>query len=239
MDSDDSQEFVLVNDDDVNDYNEDGILPQPPAVLSKIQKWLEPTDYHSDSSEYQKHLNSYLPGTGEWVQETESYQQWHSSPTNGSLWLKATAGAGKSKYMDERRSLETISANELWEYLASALVTLRKVYCVVDALDEMDIDKQDFFANFVDLGMRKPSSIKLLMTSRPLPRIETFFRTSSVLQIRLEQLKVDKDIAVYVDHRLQLANVEGELKKSVRQAVGGKAQGSFLYARLMMDELLD
>lgn len=295
MDSDDSQEFVLVNDDDVNDYNEDGILPQPPAVLSKIQKWLEPTDYHSDSSEYQKHLNSYLPGTGKWIQETESYQQWHSSPTNGSLWLKATAGAGKSvlaamlagklaktekvpvlcfffrqiiatnhdpqsmvrdwismilthspplqarmkKYMDERRSLETISANELWEHLASALVTLRKVYCVVDALDEMDIDKQDFFANLVDLGMQKPSSIKLLMTSRPLPRIETFFKTSSVLQIRLEQLKVDKDIAVYVDHRLQLANVEGELKKLVRQAVGGKAQGSFLYARLMMDELLD
>ncbi|KAG4439135.1 hypothetical protein IFR05_005372 [Cadophora sp. M221] len=287
MDSDDSHGFVLVNDNDINDYNEDGILPQPPAVLSKIQKWLEPTDYHFDSSEYQKHLNSYLTGTGEWVQETESYQQWHSSLISDSLWLKATAGAGKSvlaamladklaktekvpvlffffrqiiatnhdpqsmvrdwismilkhspplqarmkKYMDERRSLETISANELWEHLVNALVTLRKVYCVVDALDEMDIDKQDFFINLVNLGLRNPSSIKLLLTSRPLPRIEAFFRTPS--------LKVDKDIAIYVDHRLELANVQGELKTSVKRAIGGKAQGSFLYARLMMDELLD
>ncbi|KAK0099478.1 hypothetical protein ONS96_008315 [Cadophora gregata f. sp. sojae] len=295
MHSDDSLEFVLVNDEDVNDYNETGIAPQPPDVLVKIQEWLQPTDYNSESSEYHKHLNSYLRGTGEWVQETEAYQQWHSSPEIGSLWLKGTAGAGKSvlaamladklakteevpvlffffrqiiatnhdpqslvrdwismilnhspslqatllHLVDERRGLETISASEFWQYLVHALVSIPKVYCIIDALDEMDIDKQDFFTNIVNLGKRKPSSIKLLITSRPLPRIEAVLRTPSVLQIRLEQLKVDKDIAVYVDHRLQLASVEGDLRASVKEAVGGKAQGSFLYARLMMDELLD
>ncbi|KAL2064482.1 hypothetical protein VTL71DRAFT_4976 [Oculimacula yallundae] len=294
MDSDDSQDFVLVTGDDIDD-NEDSLLPQPPDVLDRIQKWLEPTDYDSESSEYQKHLNSYLPGTGEWVRETEEYQQWHNSPSNRSLWLKATAGAGKSvlaamladklakvekfpvlcfffrqiiatnhdpqsmvrdwismtlshspllqatmkKYMDDRRSLDTISANELWQHLLKSLTALPKVYCVVDALDEMDIDKQYFIANLVDLGQQESGSIKLLVTSRPLPRIEAFLRTSSVLQIRLDQLKVDPDIAVYVDNRLQLASADGSLKESVKEAIGDKAQGSFLYARLIMDELLD
>jgi hypothetical protein len=93
-----SQDFVLVEDDDLADYKEAGILPPPAKILARIQKWLQPTDYSSEFSEYNKHLTSYVPGTDLWIQETEAYQQWHDSPGHGSLWMKAIAGAGKSVF---------------------------------------------------------------------------------------------------------------------------------------------
>lgn len=295
MSSQDGQDFVLVHEDDLTDYNEAGILPQTPEIIDGIRRWLEPTDYLAESSEYKKHLSSHVAGTGGWIQQTDSYRMWHESPTCGSLWVKATAGAGKSvfaaitakkllstekapvlffffrqivatnhdpqsltrdwismilnhspplqakmkKYMDERRALHTISTNQFWQDLEEGILALPKVYCIVDALDEMDIDQERFLENLVRLGKSKPVSIKIMLTSRPLPRIEAFLKDPSVLQIRLEQLKVDEDIAVYVDFRLQQASVDLELRPAVRKAIGERAQGSFLYARLMMDELLD
>jgi ankyrin repeat protein len=293
MSSQGSQEFVLVEDDDLADYNEAGILPQPAKIQTEIQKWLQPTDYNAESSEYNKHLTSYVLGTDLWIQETEAYKQWHDSPDHGSLWVKAIAGAGKSvfaamiasklaetekvpvlpfffrqiiatnhdphsmtrdwismilkhspllqarmkKYMDDRRALENITANEFWHDLVHALVSLPKVYCVVDALDEMDIDQEAFFKNLVDLGKRKPSTVKILMTSRPLPRIEAYLKDPSVLQVRLEQRKVDEDIALYVQYRLtKTPQLNDDVRRSVKAAIGRKAQGSFLYARLMLDE---
>lgn len=295
MDAQDGQDFVLIEDSDLHGYDEE-LLPQPPEVLAGILKWLQPTDYLGEASEYKKHLSSYVTGTGVWIQETEAYRKWHDSPDHGTLWTKAIAGAGKSvfaamttaqlartenvpvlffffrqiiatnhdprsmardwiamvlehspplqarmkKHMDDRRMLENISTNEFWQDLARALVTLPKVYCVVDALDEMDIDQEDFLKNLVALGKRKPSTIKLLMTSRPLPRIEAFLKDPSVLQIRLEQLNVDKDISLYVDHRLRnRADLDASVRAAINHSIGQKSQGSFLYARLMMDEILD
>lgn len=295
METPESQDFVVVEEEDLDDYDA-GILPQSPEVIADIKKWLQPTDYLADSSEYNKHLHNHVRGTGLWIQETEAYRKWHESSNQGSLWVKAIAGAGKSVfaamiaeklsrtehvpvlsfffrqiiatnhdpqsmvrdwismildkspplqarmkvYMDDHWALDSITTNEFWQDLVHALVSMPKVYCIVDALDEMDIDQQDFFNNLVKLGKRKPASIKLLMTSRPLPRIEAFMKDQSVLQVRLEQSKVDTDIAIYVKHRLRQKNdVSAELRAAIKRAVGEKAQGSFLYARLMMDELLD
>ncbi|KAL2851541.1 hypothetical protein BJY01DRAFT_117222 [Aspergillus pseudoustus] len=68
---------------------------------AKLHKWLRPTDYLGEFSEFQKHLNSHVPGTGEWIRQTEQYKQWHEDTEagahgNGALWVKAIAGAGKS-----------------------------------------------------------------------------------------------------------------------------------------------
>jgi len=295
MDNENDQDFVLVEDNDIHGYDEE-LLPQPPETLTAILTWLKPTDYLGEASEYNKHLTSYVAGTALWIQQTEAYQQWHSSPDHGSLWTKAIAGAGKSvfaamltaqlskteeipvlffffrqiiatnhhpqslvrdwiamilmhspslqarmkKHMDDRRALDNISTNEFWQDLVRALVFLPKVYCIVDALDEMDIDQEEFLKNLVALGKRKPSTIKLLMTSRPLPRIESFLKDPSILQVRLGQVKVDKDIALYVSHRLQnRADLDEPVRNAITQSIGMKSKGSFLYARLMMDEILD
>jgi hypothetical protein len=296
MNRNDGQEFVVVGEEDINDFNEAGILPQSPEVLAKIQEWLQPTDYLADSSEYNKHLSSYVPGTDLWIEQTDAYRKWHDSPDHGSLWTKAIAGAGKSvfaamtasklaqiekvpvlffffrqivatnhdphsmtrdwismilhhspplqakmkDYMDNRRTLDNITINELWQDLVQALQSVPKAYCIVDALDEMDNDKEEFFQSLVDLGKQRPASIKVLMTSRPLPRIEGRLKDPSILQVRLDQHSVDKDIAVYVDHRLNAhPNVNSELRSAVKHSIREKAQGSFLYTRLILDELLD
>jgi hypothetical protein len=111
----------------------------------------------------------------------------------------------------------------------------------------MNISKLSFLNHLVELGKQKRhSTIKVLMTSRPLPRIESILRTPSILQIsilqiRLRQNMVDTDIAV-VNHRLwEHADVRltYEIRESVRSAICTEGQGSFLYARLMVDNLLE
>ena len=148
--------------------------------------------------------------------------------------------ARMKKHMDDHRTLENISTNEFWQDLVRALTVMPKVYCIVDALDEMDIDQEGFLESLVALGKRKPSNIKLMLTSRPLPRIEKFLKDPPILQIRLEQLKVDNDISVYLGHRLRnLEDVEDSVRTAIKDSICHRSQGSFLYARLMMDEILD
>ena len=143
--------------------------------------------------------------------------------------------ATMKKYMDSRRTMDGPSMSELWTDLNEALLSLGKVYCVVDALDEMDVDQEPFFIDLLRLGRLKPASIKLLMTSRPLPVIEQALKDPSVLQIRLEQRLVDGDIAVYINHRLnQRPDFNDDLRQAVRDEIGCKSQGSFLYAGLAM-----
>lgn len=140
--------------------------------------------------------------------------------------------------MDSRQSIDGLSTSSLWADLTEAVGSLPKVYCVVDALDEMDLDQESFFQDLSRLGKLRPLSIKLLMTSRSLPRIEQVLRDPSILQIRLEQRLVDIDIALYVDHRLnQRPDFNDELQRAVKDEIIKKSQGSFLYTRLMMDEL--
>jgi hypothetical protein len=69
----DDNDFVVLDEDDVGDYNAEGLLPESPETIQKIQQWLQPTNFAADSSEYKKHLNSYVAGTGNWIQQTEAY----------------------------------------------------------------------------------------------------------------------------------------------------------------------
>jgi hypothetical protein len=71
----DDQDFVVLEDQDLADFNTAGLLPQSPGTIDQILKWLKPTDYTADSSEYNKHLASYVPGTGVWIQESGQYQE--------------------------------------------------------------------------------------------------------------------------------------------------------------------
>lgn len=90
------QDFVVVNDKNLADFNPASLLPQPSEDILKIRQWLQPTDYEAESSEYKKHLSSFVPGTGEWIRKTKQYQQWLQNPGHGTLWLKGVAGSGKS-----------------------------------------------------------------------------------------------------------------------------------------------
>ncbi|KAK4148954.1 ankyrin repeat-containing domain protein [Chaetomidium leptoderma] len=91
-------DLVVVGRDDVSNFNEENILPQPPEVLAEIRAWLRPTAYDEEGREYRKHLSSRVEGTGGWLFSTNAYREWHSSPGEGLLWIRGIPGSGKSVF---------------------------------------------------------------------------------------------------------------------------------------------
>ena len=92
MASDLSDDFELIDSLDVAKQ----IVAEKQPDISRIKKWLDPTDYTAMSSEFRRHLSSKAPETGEWIRQTSQFCQWQSSKDHGSIWIKAVPGAGKS-----------------------------------------------------------------------------------------------------------------------------------------------
>jgi hypothetical protein len=46
-----------------------------PEDLAKVHKWLQPTDYMAESSEFHRQLLFQAPGTGLWICDTPRFQQ--------------------------------------------------------------------------------------------------------------------------------------------------------------------
>jgi hypothetical protein len=144
------------------------------------------------------------------------------------------------RLIDNGRASESVPTSEFWSHLLNCLDLLSKVYCIIDGLDEMDMAGKSFLDSLVELGKRRPSSIKVLMTSRPLPWIEAHLKKPSVMQLRLNPAMVDRDISTYVEHRLsRRSDLSDDIKVAFKRSMESKAKGSFLYARLMMDELIE
>jgi hypothetical protein len=141
--------------------------------------------------------------------------------------------------LKNNRSLESVAFDELWYNLVAALCTLPRVYCIADALDEMDTDNESFIQRLIQLGKRYPSSVKVLMTSRPLPRIEKVLNEPSVLQIPLRLPLIDHDIAIYTQSRLSATDLPVKTKTCIQRTICTKSEGLFLYARLMIDDLFN
>ncbi|KAL3484484.1 ankyrin repeat-containing domain protein [Aspergillus germanicus] len=279
--------------------NETGSSSDPSTEeLATLRAWLRPTDYLGESSEFKKHLNSHVPGTGEWLQQTKQYKQWHDEAKCGALWMKAIAGAGKSvlaarlisnlqeteeqtpvlffffrqivaanydaqsfvrdwmsqlvgysphlrtqinTWIKQHRALRTFSFDELWQCVLESLGFLDRVYCIVDAMDELNREQTDFLLRrLVGLGQMRPQAVKVVMTSRPLPQIQKVLNTPSVLQLRLEDRQTNKDISLFIEYRLRQApGIRDATKETIRTSIEDRVHPSFLYARLMLIELLD
>jgi ankyrin repeat protein len=264
-------------------------------ALEKIRKWLQPTEYMAESSEFRRHLLSQAPQTGLWICDTEKFKKWHASPSHGSLWIKGVPGAGKSvlaaslvhhlrsqedlpvlffffRYIlvANRRArslmqdwlaqllphslrlqaslqpmleceLNDLSDERLWELLLLGLSSIEKAYCVVDALDEMEIDENNgFLARMNSLATFRPDCIKLLMTSRPKQYLQSSLMEASIVHISLQDDLVGKDIANFVSYRLQLAVLDKKdagFLDSLVSTICTRSQGLFLYARLLLDQI--
>ncbi|KAH8895430.1 ankyrin [Thozetella sp. PMI_491] len=285
---------VVVGRDDVSDFNPENILPQPPEILAKIRSWLQPTDYDAEGSEFRKHSDSYLPGTGEWILSSDTYRKWHASSDDGLLWIRGIPGSGKSvcaaslinklatdqvpvlffffrqiidanhnhvsalrdwlvqilkfspplqlelqKHVKEYRAVDSLAINDLWRYLRLGL-SHQKAYIVVDALDEMDQshDTEAFLESLADLSRWRPSKMKVIITSRPVPSVERPLRLAKTLNIFLEERMVDLDIMAYVQSCLEKSTIPHKDQIKIKAAVPGRANGLFLYAKLSIDRFL-
>ena len=129
----------------------------------------------------------------------------------------------------------------LWDAITHALQNMPAVVCVVDALDEMDDEDFGFVNQLLVLGTGYPGRVKLLLTSRPIPKIEKAFRDSQVLRLKLELSLIYPDVAKYVDVKLVSLNppLGPETEDLVKQTICERAQGLFLHARLMTDNLIE
>ncbi|KAJ5369177.1 uncharacterized protein N7496_008937 [Penicillium cataractarum] len=141
----------------------------------------------------------------------------------------------KTEYLDNNRSIDSLATIDLWENIKFALSTFPKAYCITDALDEMDQGNDDFIQALAEFGQWRPANLKVLIFSRPVVAVESPLRPFSVSSLCLEEQLVDIDIAAYVQHRLQGSAVPKEYWNLITEAVPGRANGLFLYARLAMD----
>ncbi|KAL5354784.1 hypothetical protein ACLOAV_000874 [Pseudogymnoascus australis] len=243
-------DFELVNRHEVNLSPED---------LAKIQKWLQPTNHTGLSSEFRRHLASQAPGTSNWICDTLKFKQWQTSENHGSLWIKGVPGAGKSvlaaSVVDHLKrdgenpallqplssnELENVSDEQLWGHLLAGLSSVQNAFCVVDAIDEMQLDSK-FLQRLNSLAGFRPGSVKLLMTSRPKEYLQSSLRDTSTLHISLESDAVGKDITVFVSHRLRSALPGAdheELRGLLASTISMKSRGLFLYARLALDQIV-
>ncbi|KAI0447555.1 ankyrin repeat-containing domain protein [Xylaria telfairii] len=131
--------------------------------------------------------------------------------------------------------------NRLWDALVDSVGRIEKAYLVVDALDEMDEDDWSIIDRLTQLGNLQGSTTKLLVTSRPIPKIEETLRVFQVPYIRLDSTSTHPDVARYVTvstHTLDRV-ISPEKEDIVREVICERAKGLFLHARLMIDALVE
>ncbi|KAL7960442.1 ankyrin repeat-containing domain protein [Trichoderma compactum] len=140
-----------------------------------------------------------------------------------------------------------ISGNEsslVWPALVEALVKsiTKNVYCVVDALDEMDDgDFEGMTSRLVELSTAAPEKIKVMMTSRPLPKIEQAFSNRGIVRLKLDPALLFPDVARYVNARMATLEppLSDDKNELIKQTICERANGLFLHARLIADNLAE
>ncbi|KAL2203308.1 ankyrin [Sarocladium strictum] len=141
-----------------------------------------------------------------------------------------------AEYVRDGARLSELTSTTLLEDIKKAFLSLpSKVFCVVDALDEMDIGHEVFFEELAALGTYRPRTVKVFVTSRPVPRVEVPLRKCASLVVRLDEDLVDNDIYTFVRTTLETSDIPKGQWATIAQAVPGKANGLFLYPRLAMD----
>ncbi|KAI9836516.1 MAG: hypothetical protein M1837_003288 [Sclerophora amabilis] len=142
----------------------------------------------------------------------------------------------------QHSTLYDISLDELWEILSLALMAIPKVYCVADALDEMEEGHEKLLRQVLDLAAQK-EPLKIIVTGRPNPsrHLEMVLHHPALLELCLEHHFVNRDIATYLEHRLKdshSVDFSNEDRQLIKQAICAKGPGSFLYARLILDHII-
>ncbi|KAK4075643.1 hypothetical protein Trihar35433_2203 [Trichoderma harzianum] len=143
------------------------------------------------------------------------------------------------EYLDERRTIETLSITEMFRDLRLACTYVPKVYCIIDALDEMNLGNDQFLHELAKFASWQPPKMRVIITSRPVPAVETPLRPYPTVQIRLQEQLVDQDIAVYVQRLLASSHIPTDDQNKIQQAVLEKAGGIFLYAKLVMEQIME
>lgn len=102
----------------------------------------------------------------------------------------------------------------------------------------------DAYINFInklkDVGTdNQLDQVKVLLISRPIPRIEGILRDRKVASVKLDPTMLYPDITHYVEVRLNTLSPKLSSSKyqEVKEAICERAKGLFLHTRRMTDNL--
>ncbi|KAG7057332.1 ankyrin repeat-containing protein [Colletotrichum scovillei] len=147
--------------------------------------------------------------------------------------------------LSQNHAISDCEMDLVWPAITKALTEEgvgEQVFCVVDALDEMDdCDFGDMARRLVAFGTSKPEKIRVMMTSRPLPEILQALADPHIRQFKLDPALLSSDVARYVDDRMATFEpaLGDEKKELVAKTICDRAGGLFLHARLVLDSLVE
>ncbi|KAJ6555662.1 hypothetical protein DFH09DRAFT_1037923 [Mycena vulgaris] len=121
--------------------------------------------------------------------------------------------------------------------LTSSIGEYRKVYFVIDALDEYPEKQRNVL--LTHLAMLGPT-VNLMITSRPHVTLEPFLERVQHLEIQATEDDLSQYVTQYISksHRLSRhVQTHPELYKEIESTILSNAQGMFLLAKLHMDSL--
>jgi ankyrin repeat protein len=121
------------------------------------------------------------------------------------------------------------------------------IYLIVDALDEANQDERDDILQALAKLISLTPLVRIVITSRPEEDILTWFERISrsdslakaVSQIRIPHEATIRDIEIYIQSRVQQSAKlrHPSVMEDVKSTILNRAEGMFLYVRLMIDEL--
>ncbi|KAJ7029871.1 ankyrin repeat-containing domain protein [Mycena alexandri] len=163
----------------------------------------------------------------------------------GALWRQLVVGKPISPvvlelYDHSRERATRPSLDDVSTALNSALEQYSKTYLVVDALDEYPEDRRNILLQCLSTAIRGPTSVKLMLTSRPHLTLDTFFQKFETLEIRA----TEEDIGRYVDVQISKwprlsrhVHSRPELQDEIRRKMIRNVDGMFLLAKLHIESL--
>jgi hypothetical protein len=143
------------------------------------------------------------------------------------------------------------SLGTLWK-IFRAVTTDRKyldgVYVFVDALDECDETSREnllsyFEQHFNDISKDSDSTfLKVVATSRPYPRIEHSLPSDFCIRLKTEDAegRINEDISSFISHtinKIMGAEYDKGLLKDIEDSMKAQADGMFLWASLVIEDL--
>ncbi|KAF7922866.1 uncharacterized protein EAE97_011030 [Botrytis byssoidea] len=237
----------------------------------KIEAWLEPADYLNDFSELNRHIASRAPGTGIWHNRDDHGSLWvkgvpgagktvisaclvhHLRATENnpvlSIFLHYTTESNRGsrnlllRYsVDLQVALNAIVDTKLEGFPDGQLWTIYSmVYCVVDALDEVDIvEEKDLLQRLNNLATFRLQYVKILMASRPVQQLQLRLKDASMIHISLEDDRVGRDINLLISECLRnmFERHNPDLELTLHSIIFDGSTGVFPYARLLLDSLM-
>ncbi|KAG6988859.1 hypothetical protein G7Y79_00069g096510 [Physcia stellaris] len=145
----------------------------------------------------------------------------------------------------ENTRLEKTDSLLIWKNLFESILLklnlIKPLYWVVDALDESEVPKA--LLELLHTITNSHASIRILIFSRKTESLSLAFgRLSRSLTVHLlEKDGTDfnaLDIDALIDEEIQNMRGSHELRQRVAQSVRSRAQGSFLWVRLVLEELV-